>query len=153
MQGVLGLDQGLDGPGNRREYIGGRYSERRYSGRRCIRDAGRRTATIDKHLPLTEPTYYILLALTEPLHGYAIMQEVEQLSGGAVSVGPGTLYGALSTLEGDGLIVKVAEAERRKSYALTALGRRVLLSQIARLQVMAKRGGEVAGRLKATGTK
>ena len=103
---------------------------------------------IVRHLPLTEPTYYILLALTDPLHGYAVMQKVEQLSGGAVSVGPGTLYGAFSTLEKDGLIVKVAEEERRKSYALTALGRQVLLAQITRLQVMARRGGEVAGRLK-----
>jgi DNA-binding PadR family transcriptional regulator len=107
------------------------------------------TDKILKHLPLTEPTYYILLALMEPLHGYAVMQKVEQLSEGAVSVGPGTLYGAFSTLEKDGLIVKVAEVERRKSYALTALGRQVLLAQIARLQVMAKRGGEVAGRLRA----
>ena len=67
------------------------------------------TDKIQRHLPLTEPTYYILLSLTEPLHGYAVMQKVEQLSNGAVSVGPGTLYGALSTLEKDGLIVKVAE--------------------------------------------
>jgi DNA-binding PadR family transcriptional regulator len=105
------------------------------------------------HLPLTEPTYYILLALTEALHGYAVMQKVEQLSHGAVIVGPGTLYGAFSTLERDGLIVKVAEVERRKSYALTALGRQVLLAQIGRLQIMVRRGGEVAARLKATGTR
>jgi len=102
-----------------------------------------------RHLPLTESTTYILMALTEPLHGYAVMQKIEQLSDGAVSVGPGTLYGAFSTLEKDGLIVKVAEVERRKSYALTALGRQVLLAQIARLQVTARRGSEVAGRLKA----
>lgn len=106
-----------------------------------------------KHLPLTESTYCILLALTEPLHGYAVMQKVEQLSGGAVSVGPGTLYGAFSTLEKDGLIVKVAEVDRRKSYALTVLGRQVLLAQIARLQVMARRGVEAAGRPRAAGTK
>jgi DNA-binding PadR family transcriptional regulator len=111
------------------------------------------TDKILKHLPLTEPTYYILLALAEPLHGYAVMQKVEQLSHGAVIVGPGTLYGAFSTLERDGLIVKVAEVERRKSYALTALGRQVLLAQIGRLQVMVRRGGEVAARLKATGTR
>jgi len=111
------------------------------------------TDRILKHLPLTESTYYILLALTEPLHGYAVMQKVEQLSDGAVNVGPGTLYGAFSTLEKDGLIVKVSEVDRRKLYALTALGRQVLLAQIARLQVMARRGGEVAGRLKAMGSK
>jgi DNA-binding PadR family transcriptional regulator len=110
------------------------------------------TDKILKHLPLTESTYYILLALLEPLHGYGVMQKVEQISQGAVRLGPGTLYGALSTLEKDGLIVKVAEQERRKSYALTAPGRQVLLAQIARLQVMTRRGGEAAHRLKATGT-
>ena len=70
-----------------------------------------------------------------------------------MSVGAGTMYGALSTLEKDGPIAKVAEVERRKSCARTALGRRVLLGQLARLQVMARRGGEVASRLKAMGTK
>lgn len=107
------------------------------------------TDKILKLLPLTEATYYILLALTEPLHGYAVMQKVEQLSEGAVSVGPGTVYGAFSTLERDGLIVKVAQEERRKSYGLTALGRQVLLAQIHRLQVMARRGGEMVEGLKA----
>jgi len=104
-------------------------------------------------LPLTEATYYILLALIEPLHGYGVMQKVEHLSQGAVRVGPGTLYGAFTTLEKQSLIVKVAEEERRKSYALTPLGRQVLLAQIGRLQVMSQRGSEVSGRLKAMGTK
>jgi DNA-binding PadR family transcriptional regulator len=111
------------------------------------------TDKAQRHLPLTEPTYFILLALTEPLHGYAIMQKVEQLSHGALTIGPGTMYGALSTLEKDSLIVKVAEVERRKSYILTALGRQVLLAQIARLQVMVRRGNEAAGRLKAAGSR
>ena len=111
------------------------------------------TDKILKRLPLTESTYYILLALAEPLHGYAAMQKVEQLSQGAVSIGPGTMYGALSALEKDGLTIKVAEIERRKSYVLTALGRQVLLAQIARLQVMTRRGNEVAGSLKAMRSK
>ena len=106
-----------------------------------------------RHLPLTEATYYILLALIEPLHGYGVMQKVEQLSDGQVSVGPGTLYGAFAALEKDGLIVKVAEVERRKSYALTALGRQVLLAQLARLQVMTRRGAEAASRLKSPQSK
>jgi len=93
-----------------------------------------------KYLPPTESTYYTLLALLEPLHGYGIMQQVDQLSEGPVAVGPGTLYGALSTLEKDGLIVKEREEERRKVYALTAKGRRVLAAQVQRLEIMARAG-------------
>ena len=62
---------------------------------------------IIKYLPLSEATYYILLALVEPLHGYGIMQKVEGLSEGTVSIGPGTMYGAFTTLEKQGLITMV----------------------------------------------
>lgn len=51
--------------------------------------------------PLTEAVYYILLSLTEPLHGYGIMQKAEQLSSGRVRLAAGTLYGALNTLLGE----------------------------------------------------
>jgi len=98
---------------------------------------------INKYLPLTEATYYIMLSLTEPLHGYGVMQKVEQISQGTVSVGPGTLYGAFSTLEKEGLIVKVKEEDRRKSYALTHKGQQVLLTQIERLEIMSGNGLDV----------
>ena len=97
-------------------------------------------ASIDKLLPLSEATYYILLALSEPAHGYAIMQQVEAISEGAVKIGPGTLYGAFSNLEKQGLIEMVREAERRKVYAMTDLGRHVLLAQLRRLRVMVRVG-------------
>ncbi len=45
----------------------------------------------NKYLPLTEATYYIMLSLVEPLHGYGVMQKVNEISQGTVSVGPGTL--------------------------------------------------------------
>jgi DNA-binding PadR family transcriptional regulator len=98
--------------------------------------------TIDfkKYLPLTESTAYTLLALTEPLHGYGIMQKVEAMSAGTVKIGPGTLYGAFTTLESEGLIVKVDEAERRKIYALTEKGRQVLKEHIRRLEIMVNIG-------------
>ena len=54
--------------------------------------------TIKKYSPLTETTFYILISLLEPLHGYGIMQKVEDLSGGRIKLGPGTLYGALNNL-------------------------------------------------------
>ena len=100
-----------------------------------------------KYLPLTESTYYILLALIEPLHGYGVMQKVELLSQGAVKIGPGTLYGAFQALEKEALIVKVGEEDRRKSYALTPKGREVLKSQIERLEIMTRNGQNVAGSL------
>ncbi len=103
-----------------------------------------------KYLPLSEATYYILVALDEPLHGYAIMQKVEALSEGTVVIGPGTLYGAFTTLEKQGLIEKVKEEERRKSYGLTVRGRAVLAEQLRRLQIMA-RSGMAAGVLAQKG--
>jgi DNA-binding PadR family transcriptional regulator len=99
------------------------------------------------YLPLTESTYYILVALTEPLHGYGVMQKVEALSQGAVKIGPGTLYGAFQALEKEALIVKVGEEDRRKIYALTAKGQAVLKEQISRLEIMTQNGLAISGRL------
>ena len=101
----------------------------------------------DKYLPLTEATYYIMLALIEPLHGYGVMQKVKETSQGTVKVGPGTLYGAFSTLEKEGMIVKVKEEERRKCYSLTSKGKRVLIGQIERLEIMSANGSPIRERL------
>ena len=98
---------------------------------------------IQRYLPLTESTCYILLALVEPLHGYGVMQKIETLSEGEVSVGPGTLYGAFTTLEKEGLITMVSEMERRKTYTLTPKGRQVLAAMIARLEVLIRNGQKV----------
>ena len=95
---------------------------------------------INKYLPLTESTYYIMLTLIEPLHGYAVMQKVDEISKGTVKVGPGTLYGAFTALEKEKLIVKVKEEKRRKSYVLTPKGKNVLLNQIKRLEIMTRNG-------------
>ena len=95
---------------------------------------------IESYLPLTEVTYYILLALTEPLHGYGVMQWIAEASDGLVNVGAGTLYNAISLLLGEGLIVKVDEDERRKFYRLTEKGRKVVSRQIERLEVMHRVG-------------
>ena len=91
---------------------------------------------IKKYLPLTESTSYILLALTEPLHGYALMQKVGEMSQGTVKIGPGTLYGAFSQLEKEGLINMVKEANRRKSYVITTKGKAVLQEHIRRIEIL-----------------
>lgn len=93
-----------------------------------------------KYLPLTESTAYILLALSEPLHGYGVMQKVEAVSEGTVKLGPGTLYGAFSTLEREGLIVKAGEEERRKLYTLTEKGRQLLKEHIRRSEILVNNG-------------
>ena len=98
---------------------------------------------IEEYLPLSESTYYIMLMLAEPLHGYGVMQEVEAMTGGAVVIGPGTLYGAFSTLEKENLIAMVRKEDRRKFYALTDKGKAVLHSQIERLEMMTKSGRQV----------
>jgi DNA-binding PadR family transcriptional regulator len=89
-----------------------------------------------KYLPLSEASFYMLAALDQPSHGYAIMHKVAVISGGNVTIGPGTMYGAFNTLEKQQLIVKLEEVERRKVYALTALGRQVLAEQLRRLEIM-----------------
>jgi DNA-binding PadR family transcriptional regulator len=103
--------------------------------------------TITKYLPLSEATYYIMLTLVEPLHGYGVMQKVETTSEGTVSIGPGTLYGAFTSLEKEGLIKMVKEEERRKSYSLTAKGRQVLAEQIRRIKIMSRNGQDIMPRL------
>ncbi len=99
---------------------------------------------IQKYLPLTETTYYTLLALQTPLHGYGVMQKVDEISQGTVKLGAGTLYGAFSQLEKERLIEKVSEEERRKSYQLTEAGRQVLAAQMERLKIMLEAAQKVA---------
>ena len=92
--------------------------------------------SISKQLPLTEATYYILLALVTPKHGYAVMQEAEQISQGTLRLAPGTLYGAFSSLEKSQLITLVGNEGRRKIYQITETGVQVLLGQIQRMEIM-----------------
>jgi DNA-binding PadR family transcriptional regulator len=92
--------------------------------------------SISKHLPLTEATFYILLALIAPKHGYAVMQETEGISAGTVKLAPGTLYGAFTTLEENKMIRMVGRENRRKIYQITEKGKLILLEQVERLKIM-----------------
>ena len=103
------------------------------------------SSDLTKYLPLTEATAYILLALSEPLHGYGVMQKVEAMSQGEVKIGPGTLYGAFSTLEKEGLIRKAGEVERRKLYTLTKEGRQVIKAHIRRTRILVQNGKITSG--------
>ncbi|NLG70776.1 MAG: PadR family transcriptional regulator [Chloroflexi bacterium] len=91
----------------------------------------------NKYLPLTETSFYILLALCEPAHGYRIMQRVEELSDGQVRIAAGTLYGALENLLKQRLIRSLASDDsRRKVYGLTEEGREVLKMDVNRMKHM-----------------
>lgn len=99
---------------------------------------------VTQELPLTEPTFLILLSLAgEPLHGYAILQSVRALSGERVSLSTGTLYGGLKRLLDRRLIERIdqedpAEVGRpRKFYALTTRGRRLVEAETRRLEALA----------------
>lgn len=91
----------------------------------------------DKNLPLTETTYYILLALLEPAHGYIIMQKVEELSNQQVKIAAGTLYGAIDNLLKQKLIESLkSEDKRRKTYIITEKGKLILQLDFKRMQHM-----------------
>jgi DNA-binding PadR family transcriptional regulator len=93
----------------------------------------------------TDPSLLVLTSLAEgPKHGYAITQDVERLAG--VRLGPGTLYGALSRLEGQGLIEGLPAENRRRPYRLTAAGTDALAAQLQTFERVARTG---LGRLRA----
>ena len=88
------------------------------------------------YVPMTETAFYILLCLRQENHGYGILQQTQQMTGGEIRLSPGTLYGSLSKMEKDGLIEFVREEEKRRLYRLTALGEELLAlekKRIARL--------------------
>lgn len=90
---------------------------------------------VSKYLPLTETTYYILISLLDPGHGYYVMQRVEELSNGKVRIAAGTMYGAIDNLLKQKLIKGVpSEDKRRKMYVITELGKEVLHMEAARLK-------------------
>jgi DNA-binding PadR family transcriptional regulator len=86
-----------------------------------------------------EPSLYILVSLSDgPKHGYAIMTDVEEITGSPM--GPGTLYGALARLERRGLIEALEPVERRRPYRLTGVGEATVRAQLERLRGFAATG-------------
>ena len=89
---------------------------------------------------LTETTYYILLSLYRPLHGYGIMQRTAELSGGRVHLAAGTLYGALNAMVDRGWILFLPGESRKKEYQLTPKGLGVLKKELTRLRELVASG-------------
>ena len=89
---------------------------------------------------LTEPMYYILLALMQECCGVDIMEKVKDISRGRVVVGPGTLYAMLAKFEENGVIQMTTSEGRRKSYIITKLGKEMLQKEYDRLMIMVEDG-------------
>ena len=96
--------------------------------------------------PLTETIFYVLLALRAPLHGYGIMQQVNELTAGRVPLGAGTLYGALTNLTEKGWIrpLQGAVDDRKKEYVITDAGREAVAAELERLEELLRNGRLVA---------
>ena len=98
---------------------------------------------------LTEVTFYILLSLYTPKHGYAVMQFIEEKTGGRLSLGAGTLYGALNSLQEKGWIIPCGDSEgRKKEYVITTQGKEIAEKELHRLnELVGVAAGIVGGTL------
>ena len=85
-----------------------------------------------KYIPMTETTYYTLLSVITPRHGYAIMQYVSELTRGRIVLGTGTLYTMVGRLVADGVIVQIPQ-DGKKAYQITDTGRELLRTETERL--------------------
>ncbi|MEX1378258.1 MAG: helix-turn-helix transcriptional regulator [Eubacteriales bacterium] len=96
---------------------------------------------------LTEVVFYILLSLYSPLHGYGIMQNVKEISGGRVDLGPGTLYGAINTTVSKGWIqpMEGEKNSRKKEYQITDTGKLIVQNEISRLEELVSNGKKILG--------
>jgi DNA-binding PadR family transcriptional regulator len=96
---------------------------------------------ISSLLPLSQATFHILLAMAEKdRHGYAVIQDVAECTGGQLKLSPGTLYRSIQRMLEQGLLVETAERpapelddERRRYYRITAFGREVARAETRRL--------------------
>ncbi len=95
---------------------------------------------------LTEPMYYILLALKDECCGVDIMQKVEQLSNKRVKVGPGTLYTLLEKFQKLGLIIETKVEGRKRSYIISQIGIEALEKEYQRLITMIEEGKTILGK-------
>lgn len=101
-------------------------------------------ASTESQTPLTPAMLHILLALAVgERHGYGIMQEIAQFTGGQFTLGPGTLYRSIRQMLEQGLIAETEartdpalDDERRRYYKLGAKGERALRAELARLDAL-----------------
>lgn len=98
---------------------------------------------MDDRQPVSDAVFHILLSLIdEPRHGYGILQEVEDRTGGAVVLGSGTLYSAIKRIREAGWVedadAPAHEDSRRRYYAITKDGKRVVMEEAHRLEALVR---------------
>ena len=95
---------------------------------------------------LTEVTFFILLSLYTPKHGYAVMQFIEDNTKGRLALGAGTLYGALNSLQEKGWIAPFGDsAGRKKEYLITTQGKEIAEKELIRLNELVGVANEIIG--------
>lgn len=95
---------------------------------------------------LTEVTFCILLSLFTPKHGYVIMQFIEEKTNGRLSLGAGTLYGALNNLEEKGWIAQYGDNDvRKKEYLITEAGKEIAKKELDRMREIMQAATEIIG--------
>jgi len=90
------------------------------------------------YIPMTETGFYILFCMQEEMHGYNVGKKVKEMTNGEVMISPGTMYGSLSKMEKDGLIIFVREEEKRKLYIISELGKQILHIEMKRIERLYK---------------
>lgn len=96
---------------------------------------------MDNSTPLTEALFYILLAVRTPNHGYGIIQDVSDMTDGRVTLGPGTLYGAINSMLTKGWISLYSEdkeSRKKKEYLITNTGKQIFQNEVKRLNELIK---------------
>jgi DNA-binding PadR family transcriptional regulator len=96
---------------------------------------------LNNNTPLTEALFYILLAVRTPNHGYGIIQDVSEMTNGRVTLGPGTLYGAINSMltkEWISLYSEDKESRKKKEYIITNTGKEIFKNEVKRLNELIK---------------
>ncbi len=96
-----------------------------------------------KYCPMTETTFYTLLALLQPNHGYGIMKFVRELTEERIKMGTGTLYTMLGRLVEDGIIGVINEEDGKKTYQITDEGKQLLMEEQQRLEKQCENGERI----------
>ncbi len=95
---------------------------------------------------LTEVTFFVLLSLYEPKHGYAIMQFIEEKTKGRLVLGAGSLYGAIDSLCKKGWIELYNDSDiRKKEYRITELGKEISMRELSRLKELSQIAESIIG--------
>lgn len=100
-----------------------------------------RLICLDNNSPLTEALFYILLAVRTPNHGYGIIQDVSEMTDNRVTLGPGTLYGAINSMltkEWISLYSEDKESRKKKEYLITNTGKKIFQNEVKRLNELIK---------------